>query len=156
MLYNDIADYFIAFANSVGDSITPLKLQKLVFYAQAWHLAEFDEALFEQDFQAWVHGPVLPELYEKYQDFKWYPIRRDDLDEEAFEQIQKKLATKKEFLEKIMDTYFRLTAYELEIATHQEEPWQKARLGLKPDESSQNSIQKDWLKNYYGKKLSNS
>ena len=70
----DIADYFVRLANETGDYISNLKLQKLVYYAQAWYLAISDEALFEEDFEAWVHGPVIPELYQEYKSFGWRPI----------------------------------------------------------------------------------
>ncbi len=42
---------------------TPMKLQKLCYYAQSWSLAWDDAPLFDQDFEAWVHGPVNPELF---------------------------------------------------------------------------------------------
>lgn len=75
--YNDIADYFIAVSNSTHDLITNLRLQKLVYYAQAWHLAIYQEPLFSEDFQAWVHGPVIPQLYTQYKEYKWNPITKD-------------------------------------------------------------------------------
>lgn len=62
----DIAKHFIRFANEEGSFISNLKLQKLVYYAQAWHLAIHGTPLFEEDFEAWVHGPVIPSLYQKY------------------------------------------------------------------------------------------
>ena len=64
--HRDVAEYFLALANETGGTITNLKLQKLVYYAQAWHLANFDKPLFDAKFEAWVHGPVIPGLYEEY------------------------------------------------------------------------------------------
>src|SRR5260221_3271487 len=73
----DVADYFIRLANETGSFISNLKLQKLVYYAQAWHLGIKGAPLFQEDFQAWVHGPVIPELYQKYKSFAWQPIVTD-------------------------------------------------------------------------------
>ncbi|MFS8119254.1 MAG: Panacea domain-containing protein [Microcoleus sp.] len=63
----DIANYFIWLASQSDVEINAYKLQKLVYYAQAWHLAIYGMPLFNADFQAWVHGPVIPDLLEKYQ-----------------------------------------------------------------------------------------
>ena len=59
---------------TLGLTSCNLKLQKLVYYAQAWHLALRDVPLFEEDFEAWVHGPVIPALYQEYKKFGWRPI----------------------------------------------------------------------------------
>jgi uncharacterized phage-associated protein len=71
----DIADYFVWLANDTGSFVSNLQLQKLVYYAQAWHLALYDRPLFEDDFQAWVHGPVIPELFDKYK--HWQRAREE-------------------------------------------------------------------------------
>ena len=63
IIYNDVVDYFLGFANETGEWITNLKLQKLVYYAQAWHLAIYSKPLFNTDFEAWVHGNVIHDLY---------------------------------------------------------------------------------------------
>ncbi|WP_018249860.1 Panacea domain-containing protein [Orenia marismortui] len=150
--YYDIADYFISFSNVTNDLITNLKLQKLVYYAQAWHVTIFKNRLFEGDFQAWVHGPVLPSLYDDYKKFRWKPIERDDLDEKSLQQIRNKIGEEKtEFMEELIEEYFTLSAYELERLTHEEEPWRKARKGLSPDQPSSREIQIRWMKEYYDK-----
>lgn len=61
-----IAEYIIA----IGKEITPLALQKILYYAQGFYKAFFGKFLFEDDCQAWVHGPVYVKIYEKYKDFK--------------------------------------------------------------------------------------
>jgi uncharacterized phage-associated protein len=58
-----VADYLIALAHERGESVNNLKLQKLLYYAQAWHLALHDEPLFPEKFQAWMTGPVIPAMY---------------------------------------------------------------------------------------------
>src|SRR5690606_28223588 len=66
----DVVNYFLRKVDKTsGSSMTPLKLQKLVYYAQAWHLAFYGTKLFNEEFQAWVHGPVNYELWQKYSGF---------------------------------------------------------------------------------------
>ncbi|MBM7624796.1 Panacea domain-containing protein [Sporohalobacter salinus] len=152
--YEDIANYFIARANVTGDLITNLKLQKLVYYAQAWHWTIYDEKLFEGKFEAWVHGPVLRSLYNEYKQFGWKPIEKDDLDRDALSKIRAKLGQEKvDFMEEVVEEYFGLSAYELERLTHVEDPWKKARAGLDPDQPSNKKIESSWMREYYSKFL---
>ena len=63
----DVALYFLNRSDSAGSyAITHLKLQKLVYYAQAWSLAVRGEPIFEEHIEAWTHGPVSPDLYRIY------------------------------------------------------------------------------------------
>ena len=141
----DIANYFIWLANETGSFISNLKLQKLVYYAQAWHLAIHETPLFKEDFEAWIHGPVVPVLYQKYKQFGWHPI-----DENVELELPEKV---KEFLNEISEEYFACDAYELEQMTHIEEPWKLARVGLLPDTPSTAIIRKEWMKEYYGARV---
>lgn len=141
----DIADYFINLANETGSFISNLKLQKLVYYAQAWYLAIYGKPLFEEDFQAWVHGPVIPELYQKYKKFSWRPIDED---------VNPNLPTPiQEFLSDVADEYFACDAYELERMTHIEDSWNQARGNIPMDEASEAIISKEWMKEYYGSRV---
>lgn len=142
----DIANYFIWLANTTGSYISNLKLQKLVYYAQAWYLVNFDTPLFEEDFQAWIHGPVIPELYQQYKGFQWKPI---------IERIEKITVPDDifDFLEEVADVYFSCDAYELEKMTHLEDPWIEARGSLSPDIPSNEIITKDSMKRYYSARV---
>lgn len=149
-----IADYFIALANTTGDPITNLKLQKMVYYAQAWFYAINDRVLFDEDFESWVHGPVLPALYKDYRHFKWNPISRDDLDENSFNQIKIQLGSEvSDFLDELCGEYFGLSGYDLERLTHMEDPWIIARGGCSPDDSCKNIITKESMRDYYRRRL---
>ena len=140
--YVDIAAYFIDLANQTGATVSNLKLQKLVYYSQAWHLAIHGTPLFEEDFQAWVHGPVIPVLYQKYKAFGWQPIQDD-----ASPNLPEKVWS---FLSEVSEEYFDCDAYELEQMTHIEAPWNQARGDLRPDAPSNAVIEKEWMKEYYG------
>ncbi len=126
-------------------SMTHKKLQKLCYYAQAWHLALYDENLFNNRFEAWVHGPVCSELYQKYKPFGWANIPKLtnlplSIDEDTFE-----------FVINVFDVYGECTGDDLESLTHQEEPWKIAREGLREWEPSYNVIKEDTMKYYYRK-----
>jgi uncharacterized phage-associated protein len=139
----DVANYFIWLANETGSFISNLKLQKLVYYAQAWHLALYETPLFPEDFEAWIHGPVIPVLYQKYKPLGWQPILQDANPEvELPDEVR-------EFLDKLAEEYFACDAYELEKMTHAEAPWNWARGNLASDAPSNEIIKKEWMKEYY-------
>ena len=137
-----IADYFIRTANEVGSPITNLKLQKLVYYAQAWSLALRDRTLFEDDFEAWVHGPVTRQLWDEYKTLRWQPIVKD-VPNITFDQDVEN------FLKEVVQVYFACDAYELERMTHEEAPWREARGNLPPDAPCSNVISKDRMASFY-------
>ncbi len=139
---NQIANYFIHVANETGSYLSNLNLQKLVYYAQAWHLALYDAPLFEEDFEAWVHGPVIPSLYGEYRLFGWRPILKEVSTPNFPETLQI-------FLQEVTEVYFSCDAFDLERMTHHEEPWLKARGELQMDAPSQAIISKSSMRNYY-------
>ena len=143
--YELVADYFINVANVTGSLITNMKLQKLVYYSQAWHLALYNEPLFEEEFEAWVHGPVLPALYGEYKYKKWSPINK----EVNLSDIKSLGDEKLRFLYDVEKTYFDLDAYELEELTHSETPWIEARGNLANNEPCKNKIKKETMKTFY-------
>jgi uncharacterized phage-associated protein len=137
----DVADYFIAQANQTGAVVNNLKLQKLVYYAQAWHLGIHGAPLFAGEFQAWVHGPVIPALYEKYKDFGWQPIQLD-----VSPDLPKAIV---HFLGEVADEYLNCDVYELEQMIRVEPPWNRARRGVLMDEPSEAVVEKDWMKEHF-------
>jgi uncharacterized phage-associated protein len=142
-----VADCFIRQAHDVGDPITNLKLQKLVYYAQAWHAAlNGGEPLFGERIEAWVHGPVCPELYQRFRAHRWNPITDDvpkpDLPKEVCEH-----------LDEILEVYGAFTGLELERLTHQEEPWRATRGDLLADEPCSREIPVSLMAEYYARQL---
>ncbi|HEX2201715.1 MAG TPA: type II toxin-antitoxin system antitoxin SocA domain-containing protein [Longimicrobium sp.] len=139
---NVVADYFVRFSHEVGDPITNLKLQKLVYYAQAWHLALQGERLIADPFQAWVHGPVCPPLYQRFRPYGWNPIS------ESVERPALPDAVEAH-LREVMEVYGGFSAWELERLTHAEAPWRNARGDLAPDEASTRVISEDDMRSFY-------
>jgi uncharacterized phage-associated protein len=70
----DIGRYFIYLANQNHKPITNKKLQKLVYYSQAWSLVLNNKKLFNEPIEAWVHGPAVRSLYCRYKNFGFSPI----------------------------------------------------------------------------------
>ena len=124
-------------------------LQKLCYYAQAWHCALEGRPLFSERIEAWVHGPVIPVLYQQYKSYGWQKIPKvKDFNESIFS-----LGTL-EVLRAVYDTYGDLTGMQLENLTHSEAPWQKARGELypsKPLDVCTNEIQEQDMREYYQK-----
>ncbi|MDG0062112.1 type II toxin-antitoxin system antitoxin SocA domain-containing protein [Priestia sp. P5] len=98
-------------------SITHLKLQKLVYYAQAWSMAIYGERLIDSELEAWLHGPVSRELYREYRDFGFQEIPPvDRLNFQINEQDS-------DVLEGVWRLYGKHDGKYLETLTHQEAPW---------------------------------
>jgi len=139
----DVADTFLSF-----ESMTHKKLQKLCYYAQAYHLALNDYPLVNCKFQAWKHGPVCPELYREYKIYGHLLIPQKEMPE-----VIKKDTYVREFLEDIYDIFGRFSAKQLEYMTHNEEPWKAARGELEDWEKTINEITNESMKHYYKKFL---
>lgn len=118
----DVANYFIALGDERGGEVSNLKLQKLLYYAQAWHLALYGEPLFAEKFQAWASGPVIPELFWRYDPFGIDPIPRP-------EQVPALPNATSGFLDEVADTYMPLDVWQLHWKTRAEAPWRNARGG---------------------------
>jgi len=141
---NDIADYFLWFFHKHGDCLTNLKLQKLIYYAQAWYLALFNRELFNEPIQAWVHGPVVYSVYNRFKHYGWRDIEENP-QKPAFDEITE------DHLIEVIEVYGDWTAYELEKLAHSELPWIEARGDLPPDEASTNIINPNTMSSYYSK-----
>lgn len=147
-----VAEYFIDKANKEGKPITNKKLQKLLYYAQAWSLVLRDKKLFEEKIEAWVHGPAIRDIYVEYKKFGFNPIKKK-IPETSLNKIS---GDTLEFLESVWSVYGGLDAGYLEMLTHNESPWQEAREGLQGSENSENEISIETMKRFYSKKLEES
>jgi uncharacterized phage-associated protein len=146
----DVAEYFIYCSFKEERKISNKKVQKLVYYAQAWALVLSNGPLFSERIEAWIHGPAIPELYKKYKSFGFNPI--DSL-RKGFNPDRTFNAEVLQILKEVWRLYGKYDADYLEILTHQEEPWISARSLLEFDESSNKEIPLPSMKNYYTLKL---
>lgn len=140
-----VTRYFLKKAND----ITPLALQKMLYYAQAFFYALFGEDLFPDKCQAWAHGPVYPDVYHKYKIYGYNPIEHSFLDSEN-ELIE--LTTKEiDLLDAIISAFGCYSGPVLEKMTHNEKPWREARGNLLPGDKSVTEIKKEVINEYFEK-----
>lgn len=141
----NVARYFLSCVDhGAGSLMTHLKLQKLCYYAQAWNLVFEGQPLFDEHFEAWVHGPVCPDLWHLYKQYEWNPIPLVEHPE-----IGMFSADQLDTLDEVWGAYGELDAKYLERLTHQEDPWIKARKGFEPGDPSKMIISIDDMKDYY-------
>ena len=127
------------------ESPSPMKLQKLCYYAQAYSLAEGQE-LFPEDFQAWQHGPVVPDLYTKYREYQWRAIDED---------LPPLTNDTAEVVVEVVAAYGRFDGAALSNMTHKEAPWVNARGDIPESDGSRETIDKDSMRTYFAAKLQN-
>lgn len=145
----DVAKWFLSrVERESGDAITHLKLQKLVYYAQAWHLAHFGKPIFDEDMKAWAHGPVAVSVWHEYKNYGWEALPSPN--KPSAIQQNGKLNS---FLEAVYSAYGQFTAKALETLTHQESPWRDARGDLPPEAKCDTAISKDAMKKFYRERL---
>jgi uncharacterized phage-associated protein len=123
----NISDWFLC-----KEKMNQNKLHKLCYYAYAWYLflnnsssSDLKTCLFENDFEAWVHGPVSRSLYKKY------PFAGPETLEPK-SNITKLDDNAVEFLEELYNVFKKFTGNELEAMTRMELPWKNARGDLDP------------------------
>ena len=118
----NVANYFLSLPDEEsGDSISNLKLQKLCYYAQGFYLAFFDKPLFDDQIEAWQHGPVIKSLYHEYKEHGAMGIPSiDKLDLSIY---PKRVS---ELLNEIYKLYGQYSAWRLRQLTHREPPWREA------------------------------
>ncbi|MDE7311565.1 MAG: SocA family protein [Eubacterium sp.] len=137
----DVAKYIL---KEIGGT-TAMKLQKLVYYCQAWSLAWDDVPLFWEDFEAWAHGPVCPDLFEKHKGrFSVDASLLSDIPDFDFSDSQK------ETIQTVLDYYAQKEPHWLSELTHKEAPWKNARSGIAAGEPSHVVITKESMQQYYG------
>ena len=152
----DLGHIVTNYINQKGDTVSHKKLQKLLYYVEAWHLVNFKEPLLEEDFQAWVHGPVIPELYQKLKEFGFNNL---EVVNDEHETVDKEIAAiikrnnlnsdKIEFIYSVLDSYGSLTSFDLELLSHSEMPWIKARGNCTPHDRCTNIISKESMFEFY-------
>ncbi len=159
MNIKDIAEFTLLYFWENGISVCPLKLQKILYYIQAWYLVYFNkEMLFDEKPEAWVNGPVYRSIYNQYKNIGIY----DQITPEQID-IEGDLKKKKEeldldndqleFLESIFRFYGTMSHDKLVFLTHSEKPWSEKREGLNPFEYSNEEISLETMYNYYKSRL---
>ena len=122
------------------EPISNLKLQKLLYYMQGYHLAYFDSPLFEEEIEAWMYGPVVPSVYQHFKRYENNGIKYSN-DVTALSLQEEKL------FEEVYHVYNSYSAIGLMNLTHAETPWKSTPTGVG------SIIEKSKLKSYFKNKL---
>lgn len=120
-------------AARVDDDFTTMKLQKLVYYSQAWHLADHGTQLFDDPIEAWSDGPVVRRLWQRHigaQSARGYRFGSADRLSDADRAL----------IAEVVQRYGRLSGDELSAISHDERPWLDARGDLPPNAPSREVI----------------
>lgn len=136
----DVVKYIL---KELGE-ISAMKLQKLVYYSQAWSLVWDEEELFSEDFEAWANGPVLRTVYDQHRGMfkvKSDTFSKGDLKNLTEDQI--------DTIDSVLKFYGDKSAQWLSNLTHKESPWKDARAGLNAMDSSNEAISKGSMEEYY-------
>lgn len=136
---HDVAAYII----SRFKEIDAMKLQKLLYYAQAWALIWDEKPLFPAKIEAWANGPVVREVFKAYQG--QYKISKAKFgDKTALS------ASERKTVDAVLKFYGPKSGYFLSQLTHQERPWKDARAGIAPGDLGDREITLAAMRDYYG------
>lgn len=135
---HDVAAYILA----QKGPMTAMKLQKLIYYCQAWSLVWDDAPLFPEPIEAWANGPVVPELYQRhrgiYELVAWPDGHPENLS-----------PTQAETVDAVLSFYGDRSSAWLSELTHREQPWMTARKGMDPGERGNQKISLASMAEYY-------
>lgn len=146
--------YLVDYILVRGGAMSHLKIQKILFYIQAYHLAYFDEPIIDDNFEAWVHGPVSRKVYNSAKDLSILHSEiqfvLDDGEEDPKKIILDILNQSQiELLNDVIDELKDLSGLQLENMTHSEYPWLNARKGFDVGERCTVIITNDIIREYY-------
>lgn len=136
----DVAKYILENKGPVST----WKLQKLCYYAQAWHYTWTEKPLFAERFEAWVNGPVCPDLFNRHKG--QFAICADDVKGDS----SKLTDDEKDSVNVVLRDYGNMEPYALRELTHSEDPWKNARGNLKESEKCTTEITPEAMGLYYG------
>ena len=137
----DVAKYIV----SKADDITAIKLQKICYYSQAWSLVWNEKPIFDEPIEAWIHGPVVPALYELHRGI--YKITPELLNDKG--DVNNLSEEQKKTIDIVFDYYKKFTPQQLSDITHSESPWRDARRGLLANERGNVQINHASMAEYY-------
>lgn len=138
----------ISYIFKTAEEITPLALQKMLYFIQGIYMVLFGAELFSEDCEAWAHGPVFKEVYEVFKNFKYNPI--DDTRFAMFQNRFNELSNnEKKVIDLVVESFGIYSGKTLEQITHEETPWKDARINCLPNEPSNEVISKESMRKYF-------
>jgi len=137
-------DLVVGYVLSKCQDITHLSLQKALYYVQGFNYAFFGNFLFEEDCEAWVHGPVYRDIYRRYSGYCYDPI--DAVEEPDISYMP---AVEKVLLDSVVKHLCCYSGKTLESFTHVETPWISTRGNLPAEASTDRIIPKKIIGEYF-------
>lgn len=141
---NSVADYLLWLwaqeREDERDFITPMKLQKLLYFVQGWSWATRNEPAFGEAIEGWRDGPVVRRIWERYKALGGDPIR------EVPEAAPVLPESVQHTVRDVWEAYRRYSAWELSRRTHDEQPWREAREGLEPDVQGNRALRPETMR----------
>lgn len=138
----------ISYIFNRAEEVTPLALQKILYYIQGIYMVLFDTELFTEECEAWAHGPVYRDVYDVFKNFKYNPI-----DDTRFAILQNRFHElsndEKRVIDLVVESFGRYSGKVLERITHEEPPWKDARVNCLPGEFPNEVISKEVIKTYF-------
>lgn len=132
------------------EDITHLSLQKSLYYIQGFYYAFKDVFIFNDDCEAWVHGPVYIEIYHQYKSYCFDPISSEKIEDYII-----LLDDEKEVVDSVIKNINCYSGKVLEHFTHEEEPWKKTRGDIPETMSTDRIIEKKFIGDYFKKVIVN-
>lgn len=151
----DVANYLVCLSQKIGEPLTNMKLQKLLYYCYAWFLVDKnnEEVLFDEPIEAWQYGPVVRDVYTTYASLGADNIsfpRQDefqgDLELSVEETRLDQVLTPdiKDLIVEVFSEYGNSSAIDLMKLSHMEQPWASTYV-----EGQKNTINRDNIFTYF-------
>ncbi|WP_255396205.1 Panacea domain-containing protein [Kocuria sp. CNJ-770] len=123
--------------------MTTMKLQKLCYYSQGWHLAWDERPLFADPIQAWANGPVIYSVFDNHRG-------KFTVDAWPYGDAGALTPEERETVDAVLEHYGDLTGQTLSDMTHEERPWKEARGDLPLGARCQTQLSLDTMQDYFG------
>lgn len=138
----------ISYIFEKAEDITPLALQKLLYYVQAIFMANYEKPLFIEECEAWAHGPVYNKVYNIFKEFKYNPIddKRFIIFKGRFNSLSKE---EKDIIDMVINTFGVYSGKTLEALTHKESPWADVFSDSDIYDYANETITKDSIRSYF-------
>ena len=129
------------------EDITPLALQKILYYIQGFSTYFLNKPIFDDCAEAWVHGPVYREIYDRFSYYRYNPISKNEF--ESYNEIDSLKDDEIKLIDAVINNFGVYSGKTLEKMTHTTIPWEEGRKELSEEEYSSNIIDTDTMKDYF-------
>ncbi len=144
----DVAHWFIDRADrDTGEALSHLEIQTLLYFSQAYHLANYNRPLFAADFEAWAWGPAIADIWHHLKEHGWNSIRAvADLQPITDDHVTN-------YLETVNSGFELFDAERLRAMTHDDLPWRGARGDLPAEAACNKLITKRAIRDFYAERI---